>query len=221
MQAWRVIGGLVIVAGCGTDEHTPAAVSDCAALDAVKELGKLARAMTATDGPSGFAAAETLFQDAKDMFGAGCSADPTPPDNATCTPERCTFQLDREIYPSITKFGGTVTRDGDAVTLALEAYNGHSPTLGATWTIDGTLRLTEAIVDGQVRARAVVTGNFPTPGTYETTIDFRSIAVDEAGCPTEGSMYAVDIANVTVDYGDPSHDIAGTARFGPACGQVQ
>ncbi len=215
------MGGLVIVAGCGTDEHTPAAVGGCAALDAVEELGKLARAMTAMDGPSGFAAAETLVQDAKDMFGSGCSANTISPDSATCTPELCTFQFDRAVYPSITSFGGTVTRDGDAVTLALAAYNGHSPTLGAKWTIDGTLRLTDATVDGQVRARAVVTGNFPAPGTHETTLDFRSIAVDEAGCPTEGSMYAVDIANVTGDYGGPNHDIAGTARFGPACGQVQ
>jgi len=225
-----IVVSIGIMAGCGTDDtpaddHTPADVSACAAVDAVVQLGKLATAMDAMDGTSGFGATQTLFDDATVMFHAGsrCSADFTPsvPTSASCTPAMCTFAFSYAMYPSIGSFDGTVIRDGHDVTLALDAYNGHSPALGAQWTIDGSLTLTGTTVSGTFHARAVVNGNFPAPGTYETTVDFNSVSVDTDGCPVGGSLQAVDIAKVTEGDLADSHDIAGSIAFGPACGGFQ
>lgn len=219
-----IVANIGILVGCGTD-HTSADVSDCAAKDAVVQLGKLAMAMDGMDGMSGFVATHTLFDDATVMFhpGSQCSAVSTPsgPTSASCTPAMCTFNFDYAVYPGIQHFGGTVMRDGHEVTLALDAYNGHSRTLGTRWTIDGALTLTGTTVSGTFHARAVATGNFPAPGTYETTVDFQSVRVDADGCPIGGSLQAVDIAKVTEGYPGDSHDLIGSIAFGPACGEFR
>jgi hypothetical protein len=211
----------MVVAGCGGGTHTLVDLNPCAASDVAVQLDALAHAMDTLDGERGFEAAEQLFIDAKLIVtGTACGTrvPPDPADSATCTTTGCSFSYGRAIYPAITRFGGTVTRDGDSVTLAIVAFAGHSEALGAHWTIDGSVTLTRTTANGTIHAHADTTGNFPAPGSYDTTLELHAIKLDAAGCPIGGSLHAIDVVQATEPYDQGvSHDVAGTSTFGPTC----
>ncbi len=56
-----------------------------------------------------------------------------------------------------------------------------------------------------------------SPGNTSTTIDYQGISLDAYACPVGGSIHAVSVASTSTQ----TEDIAGTAVFGPACGDVR
>jgi hypothetical protein len=210
---------IILAVGCGTNHApAPAPVNECAATESVTELSALTNAMATMDGPTGFAAADTMFADGIAIFDTGCRAAALPPGagvSASCSPASCTFTVRFAMYPEIYNFDGTVMRDGEVLTVSLHSFDGHNSEAGRDWSIDGSLTIESSTIDGSLHATGSDTLGYPA--TYDTTVDYRAVVVDASGCPIGGSMYATNVTKIDPSSGMQSQNVDGVLDFGPAC----
>jgi hypothetical protein len=102
----------------------------------------------------------------------------------------------------------------DRFTLSLSVSAGHPSGFGAQWTLDGTLDVTGASIDGSVHASGTTADRGQT---CDTTLDFREVVLGDTGCAVGGSVYATSSASADPDTRASGHDIDGTFVFGPGC----
>ncbi len=139
--------------------------------------------------------------------------------SATCTPDSCTFDNygDSDSYGSYL-LNGTITDSGDTLTFDLTLD--VTTTEGSLhWTLDGSLTVTPALIDGSVHSHGSATGSAGSNAydvTWDVDVDFRSIGLDSSGCPVSGSLSAA----VSFQDASATYSAQGTASFGPACGDV-
>jgi hypothetical protein len=236
-----LIASLVVTAAaCGGDDHDKGTVNTASAKTSVEQIGKVNTAMAAGNGANAAAAVQAMTAAGQSLVTPmgqagrqlGILPDKFPrPDlsqavtgTAECTPSGCTFNSYGDDAAGW-KINGSVSKSGDTTTFDI-TYDVNSAGTSLAWTIDGKVTVTATSIDGDVHSHGETKfeGGSGTQGvnvTWDTSVDYQAITLDAQGCATAGKVSAV--VSYKVETGGRSggaFDVAGSATFGPACGQV-
>jgi hypothetical protein len=142
---------------------------------------------------------------------------------ATCTPTSCTYDHfgDSSSYGTY-EINGTISKSGDTLSFDL-TLDVTSSELSFHWALDGSLTITDALLDGAIHSHGTATDISSSGGfdlTWDVDVAFRSIGLDVSGCAVSGSLSASVSFDETAPQGHYAYAAEGTVDFGPACGDV-
>ena len=142
---------------------------------------------------------------------------------ATCTATSCTFMNfgDSDQYGSYS-INGTISDNNGVLAFDL-TYDLTTANLTFHWELDGQVTVDATHIDGNVHSHGDANGSDQSGSfavTWDIAVDYRNIGLDASGCPISGSLAATVQFTAQNNGSGGSYDVAGTAAFGPACGQV-